>query len=227
MGLDTKSHIINIITKKGRASAYELSQKLQLSPQIIHRHLKALVQEGTVGKVGTPPKTKYECLKKPLYSKELAQQLKICAEILSCHPAVKLITLFGSQARGEATENSDIDLLVWILSEDKSFNRHDIWNYFDRHSRNLPWKDKVSLVVRKLNTPIVIQTLLLDMPEEHRVVYDSKNLFENLCEAIIKWRKTWGAKRLPSFGGKHGWIYSTKVHNLSEIDFRLEIKDVT
>jgi predicted nucleotidyltransferase len=193
---------------------------------MLHRHLKALVEMGVVVKLGAAPKTTYRYLSQPLISKELAQQLKICAEILSCHPAVKLITLFGSQARGDAKEDSDIDLLVWISSDKECFNRHDIWNYFDRHSRDLPWKDKVSLVVRKLAQPIFIETLLLDLPEEHRLVYDSGALFDRLRKAIISWREKWGSKPLPSFGGKHGWIYSTRIQNLKDIDFRLEIEDV-
>lgn len=227
MKSQTKKQIIDIINKNKKARVRDISKDLKLSSQIVHRHLKDLIRQGVVTKEGSAPKTEYQCLSKPLLSKELTQQLQICADILSCHPAVKLITLFGSQARGEATDESDIDLLIWISSDNETFNRNDIWNYFDRHSRNLPWKDKVSLVVRKLKNPIMIQTLLLDLPEEHRLVYDSGNFFQPLREAILKWRETWGAQRLPSFGGKHGWIYSTRTQNLDEIDFRLELKNVT
>ncbi|NDC22943.1 MAG: winged helix-turn-helix transcriptional regulator [Proteobacteria bacterium] len=230
MNSESKQQIIEIINKKGKVSVHFLSEKLKLSPQMVHRHLKDLIQQGLVSRLGSAPKTEYQSLSngptKPLLNKDLSRQLEKCAEILSCHPAVKLVTLFGSQARGEAHQDSDIDLLVWISSGKESFSRHDIWNYFDRHSRKLPWKDKVSLVVRKLQNPIEIQTLLLDLPEEHRLVYDSGNWFEKLRSAIIDWRKTWGAQRLPSFGGKHGWIYSTRVKNLDEIDFRLELTDV-
>lgn len=146
MKSESKQQIADIINKKGKVSVHYLSGKLNLSPQMVHRHLKDLIQQGLVSRLGSAPKTEYQSLSngptKPLLNKDLSQQLEKCAEILSCHPVVKLVTLFGSQARGEAHQDSDIDLLVWISSGKESFSRHDIWNYFDRHSRSLLGKTK-------------------------------------------------------------------------------------
>ncbi|NBT57853.1 winged helix-turn-helix transcriptional regulator, partial [bacterium] len=139
MKSDSKQQIVDILNKKGKLSVHYLSEKLKLSPQMVHRHLKDLIQQGLVSRLGSAPKTEYQCLlncpSKPLDNKDLSRKLEKCAEILSCHPAVKLVTLFGSQARGEAHQDSDIDLLVWISSGKESFSRHEIWNFFDRHSR--------------------------------------------------------------------------------------------
>ncbi len=146
--------------------------------------------------------------------------------ILGSHPAVSLVTLFGSFARGDAGPNSDIDVFVW-LAANEPFDRNDIWEYWDRQTRQIPWTTKVSIVIRRFKPEIHIDTLLLDLPEEHVLVFDRKNNFVRLRDAVVRWRKKNRSLKMASFGGKHTWKYSTRVRRLDEIDFRLEIEDVT
>lgn len=226
MRTKTKSQLIELIKKNQESKANELQKALGISSQALHRHLRELTAAGILKKLGSPPTTRYSVNDTSKIPFELRKTLRECSTIFSHHPAIKLVTLFGSQARGEATEKSDIDLLVWIDPKDGGFTRHDIWNYFDRQSRQLAGANKISLVVRSFSEEISIDTLLLDFPEEHIVVFDARHLFEELRQAVVQWRKKWGAKKIPSFGGTHSWKYSTKVKHLNEIDFRLELKNV-
>ena len=225
MRTETKSQIIKMIGKNGGCRPVDLAKKLVISSQALHRHLAQLVKNGLIKKVGVAPTTCYQLESKRPASVQSREILSEVGNILGSHPAVMLVTLFGSWAREEAGLNSDIDFLVW-LNPRESFNRHDIWNYWDRQSRHLNWSQKVSIVTRKLTSDLSIDTLLLDMPEEHRVAFDRKKFFEVLKNAVIQWRARNGSLKLGSFGGKHGWKYSTKVDRLDQINFSLELKDV-
>ena len=221
--MKSKIQIIEIIKENGSASVSYLSKRLGISTQALHRLLKDLAANGVLQKVGSPPKTSYRLLTDVKFlSKALAKQMQECASILGHHPAIRLVSLFGSQARGEANENSDIDLLVWVEPKE-GFHRQEIWSYWDRHTRHLPWRDKVSLVVRKLDSQIYIDTLLLDFPEEHLLVYDSAGLYAKLKKSVTSWREKWNSQKVSSFGGKHSWKYTTKVNRLADIDFKLEL----
>jgi phosphoribosylpyrophosphate synthetase len=63
MKSNTKNQVIEIINKNGRMRPSELSQALNISPQMLHRHLKTLIAEGTIQKLGVPPLTFYELKK--------------------------------------------------------------------------------------------------------------------------------------------------------------------
>lgn len=228
MDTATKSQIVKIISKKNRVRVVDLTRALGISPQAIHRHLKELTQSDILQKSGRAPTCFYELagsLPVP-HNLKMGAIVKQCSKILSGHPDVLLVTLFGSQARGDSGPHSDIDLLIW-LTPNSVFSRQDIWRFWDRHAREMEWKDKASLIVRRWSNDIYLDTLLLDFPEEHRVLYDAKNYYPVLKHAVISWRKKWHSKKLPSFGGTHAWKYSTTAKNLADIDFRLEIKNDT
>jgi DNA-binding transcriptional ArsR family regulator len=59
MKTETRSHIVKIIEEKGRVRPSELHAALGLSPQAIHRHLKALCEQGIIEPRGSPPSTRY------------------------------------------------------------------------------------------------------------------------------------------------------------------------
>lgn len=147
----------------------------------------------------------------------------IIASILRDHPAVQLLTLFGSQARGDAGPESDYDILVFTS---EGFHRQDIWNFWDRHSKGLDGAHRVSLIIKRLKSPLTLETLLLDLPEEHICLFDRSDLFPRIKSAVVKWREKNGARRIPSFGGTHAWEYSQTAKKLSDIDFNLEIGNV-
>jgi hypothetical protein len=66
----------------------------------------------------------------------------------------------------------------------------------------------------------------LDLPEEHRLIFDRNDLFFRVKEAILQWRQKNGANKLPSFGEAHAWSYTDKNLSLNDIDFTLRLKDV-
>jgi len=61
----TKTKLVEIIKKDGKASPNKLVAELKISPQAIHRHLKALVHSGVIESRGGPPKTYYVLADKP------------------------------------------------------------------------------------------------------------------------------------------------------------------
>ncbi len=67
----TKSHIVEIISKKGSARPVDLAQSLGISPQALHRHLKDLVADGLIEAKGSPPHTSYIIAGKPDFTKAL------------------------------------------------------------------------------------------------------------------------------------------------------------
>ncbi len=150
----------------------------------------------------------------------LAPLFAACGEI-------SLVSLFGSCARRTMSERSDIDLLIW-LDEHSDWRRNDVWNWFDSVSiPREPFFSRVSLIIRHMRPTITIDTLLLDLPEEHIVVWDRDQRFTLLKNAVENWRKKNGSYKIPSFNGRHVWKYSSNPDStLSAIDFNLEISDV-
>jgi len=59
MKTDTKTHIIDIIRKKGHSRPSLLAQALKISPQALHRHLKDLIADQVLERRGSPPFTTY------------------------------------------------------------------------------------------------------------------------------------------------------------------------
>lgn len=59
MKTNTKSQIIEFIKKNGQASPKQIVDFMNLSPQIIHRHLKELLLEKQILKIGKSPKVYY------------------------------------------------------------------------------------------------------------------------------------------------------------------------
>ena len=215
--------IIEIINKNPGIRVVDLTKRLKMSSQAVHRQLKKLLVQGTIEKRGAAPHTCY--VLSETFVSDQAALVEGAREVLSSHPAILCVTLFGSQARKDNLPKSDIDLLVWTKPE-SGFSRQDIWQYWDRQASHLTWSSRASLVVRKLTSPLYIDTLLLDMPEEHLRVFDREDYFSRLKQAVERWREKNGSARLKSFGGKHAWKYSSFAKTLSEIDFTLDLRDV-
>lgn len=221
----TKAQIIDYIANQGRVSPSRLAKHLGISTQALHRHLKDLCASKHLIQEGMAPRTVYRVGEPVVVPYAIQKEVRLCGDILGTHPGIVLATLFGSQARNQATPKSDVDVLVWLHSTSR-FNRHDIWQFWDRQGRLHVWKYSLSLIVRQWSSALSMDTLLLDFPEEHIVLFDRSDYYSKLREAIVRWRHHWGAQKISSFGGSHFWKYSTKVRSLQDIDFRLEIKDV-
>jgi len=203
-----------------------LARTLKISPQAIHRHLKVLVANGIIERVGIPPRVGYAMKSKGSGpSATGVEMMRQCAKILRRHPKIRLVTLFGSYARGRERANSDIDVMVWLAADAKE-GRREIWDFWDTHSKALAWRDNVSMIVGRLTPIVQMHTLLLDLPEEHQVIFDRENYFALIKAAICSWRERNGAVKIPSFGDTHAWKYTDKAVGLDQIDFDLELGDV-
>ncbi len=225
----SKLQLLAIIDKEGALGASALATRLGITPQALHRHLKTLCNQGLLEKQGHAPHTRYTRGTEGRSTRSGLPPNKTIHEtirsVLGAHPGVRLVELFGSVARGEAGEKSDVDIIVW-LGKAEPFSRQDIWQYWDRQTRAIDWAQRVSLVVRRLAPRLSIDTLLLDMPEEHVAIYDRGGFFSALKEQVESWRSRNGAVKVASFGGTHYWKYSTQERLLSKINFSLVLKDV-
>jgi len=67
----TKFQILEIINKKESVRPVELVNLLKISPQAVHRHLKALVSEGAIEPRGQPPFTQYTLIDRPDFRQAL------------------------------------------------------------------------------------------------------------------------------------------------------------
>jgi hypothetical protein len=220
---DHREKILDLIKRHKTSKAAELARELGISTQAVHRHLKALVATGVIMKSGTPPHVRYALRTAgdgPTPAG--AEIMRKCAAILRRHPSIRLVTLFGSYARGRERQGSDIDLMVWLAPDAKE-GRREIWSYWDEQAQGIAWRDDVSIVVARLAPTIKVHTLLLDLPEEHRVVVDRADYFEGIKAAVVAWRDRNGAVKIPSFGDTHAWRYTDKSIRLDEIDFDLEL----
>src|SRR5438445_4587146 len=59
MRTETRSHILKIIEKHGKARPADLRASLKISAQAIHRHLRSLVEQGVLEAQGSAPFTRY------------------------------------------------------------------------------------------------------------------------------------------------------------------------
>lgn len=87
-------------------------------------------------------------------------------QYFSQQPAVKLAYLYGSQARGEARKNSDIDLAVLFDEQDKNLNTFKSQGQF--------LMDLSSLLDKKVD----VQNLnAVDMQFAYRVISEGKLIY--------------------------------------------------
>ncbi len=217
-----RDDILRLFKKAVAIKIHEIVTSLGISRQAVHKHLRCLEAEGLLCKLGQGPHVTYALAE---FADPLGEVCSDLKNLFSTHPDVCLVTLFGSYSRGTAKESSDVDVLVW-LSAKSSLKRQELFQFYDEKMRQSEWKEKVSLIPIRLREELPINTLLLDLPEEHRVVFDRKKYFAKISRGILDWRKKNGAKKIASFGGKHAWLYSDKSLNLDQISFTVRIRDV-
>jgi DNA-binding HxlR family transcriptional regulator len=63
--MNTKEHILSLIRKSGALGPSDIARQLKISPQMVHRHLKTLVANNELRRLGSPPKVLYQALDKP------------------------------------------------------------------------------------------------------------------------------------------------------------------
>ena len=116
-----RDRIYQYILEKGQVTPHSLGQVFSIGMTMIHRHLKKLVAENKIKKVGTAPKVFYTLVRNQGLSSggnilrnkiEAIQKIQEDIETVMQKYQVKTAQLYGSFARGEQNKNSDVDLLV-------------------------------------------------------------------------------------------------------------------
>ncbi|MEK7395875.1 MAG: nucleotidyltransferase domain-containing protein [Candidatus Poribacteria bacterium] len=114
------------------------------------------------------------------------------------------IVLFGSQARGTATEHSDIDLVVIAKGVPSNWRKQKEINIEVRWSEELS-SLPVSIILKNPTTVksslSVIQPLLFGILKSYKVLYDPTSFFETQAEIYRKKMKKWRVEEI----GEDSW----------------------
>ncbi len=108
----TEEWILDHITHHGHQRAYDLEQKIHISKVAIHKHLRKLVSQGKIKKVGSAPLVEYTLPETNTTNLIELEKIKKKALPVLIQAHVKKAALFGSYVRGDNTKDSDIDILV-------------------------------------------------------------------------------------------------------------------
>jgi hypothetical protein len=130
------------------------------------------------------------------------------AWIAGLGPRLISIVLFGSVARGEATESSDIDVLVvaggfpWSLSA----RRHELFALYApaREARGLPFVEW-NLVTKTPEEARFTSPLYLDMVEDGRLLFDRDGFFVGVLDGLRARMRELGSRRVFLPDGSWYW----------------------
>jgi len=123
------------------------------------------------------------------------------------------VVLFGSAARGEAGEGSDIDIL--IVAE--KFGKEGRFEVFNKIEKDLKASDEYQeLKEQKLGTlisPVPLTpseveknpSILLDIVTDGIILYDVDDFIENKMESLRKKLKKMGSKKIFLDGTRYFW----------------------
>ena len=151
----------------------------------------------------------------------LVEYLKLYLSLLREYFGDSLVSvcLFGSVARGEHVEGSDIDMLVVVkeLKEDIGW-RLEVSSNLKRIFRSRTLGLRRKLRERKLPTTIsdILLTpeeisrhppIILDLTVEGKMLFDRENFLSNELERVKERLKELGARRVKS---KSGWYWILK-----------------
>lgn len=135
------------------------------------------------------------------------------------------IVLFGSVARGEAGEGSDIDLLVVAKDFEPFRSRFDVFNEIEKELRTT--KEYRELKREKLGTlisPVPLTPeeikknppILLDIVTDGIILYDTNNFMRDCLTNLKKRLEEKGARKM--FFGKGQWYWDLKPdYKLGEV----------
>lgn len=134
------------------------------------RTLRRAVKQGLVRAERPSPRTLDVSLAERVYLRRSWPLLSSLKEAMRTEPSVSFAALFGSQARGEECDASDVDLLVALRG------RADRWALVSRLSRRVRAHVQLVEVADALAAPL----LLAEVVREGRVVVDRDAVWPRL-----------------------------------------------
>jgi predicted nucleotidyltransferase len=130
----------------------------------------------------------------------------------SCGDNFLSLVLFGSVARGEAGENSDIDILVLMEVKGEGIEK----KFTEIGVNSYDWEENIELRNKGIRTKIyeIVKTeeelrenplILLDILDHGIILYDPKNRMKNILKDFEKKLKELGAEKIIFSDGKWAW----------------------
>lgn len=156
-----------------RQAAAELS--------IPERTLKRAAAEGLIRGERISPRRFRVTFREEAYLRGHWGLLHMLRAALRTEPNVRLAVLFGSTAKGDDREDSDVDVLVVL--DDPSIGR--LVGLTERLSRRLDRDVQLVRLADAENSPV----LMADVIEQGRVLIDRGNLWSGLRETRGKWQR--------------------------------------
>jgi predicted nucleotidyltransferase len=156
-----------------RQAAAELS--------IPERTLKRAAAEGLIRGERISPRRFHVAFREEAYLRSHWGLLHILRGALRTEPNVRFAVLFGSTAKGDDYEGSDIDVLVVL--DDPSIGR--LVGLTERLSGRLGRDVQIVRLADAENVPVV----MADVIEQGRVLVDRQQRWPSLREAAGKWRR--------------------------------------
>jgi len=160
-------------------------------------------------------------------SKEYMNYINILVGSLKRHLKGNLtsVVLFGSVARGEAGEGSDIDLLVVAKKFGNSGSRFEIFNEIEKDLRtSKEYQELKDMKFGTLICPVPLKPeeikknppILLDLVTDGIIMYDKDNFMRDWITNLKNRLEEMGARKI--FLGKGRWYWDLKPdYKLGEV----------
>lgn len=123
------------------------------------------------------------------------------------------IILFGSIARGDFSENSDIDILVVAKDFPKSFSKRiDLFiPIVEKARRKAPNYPFIQVYPLTVNEALKNRPIYLDLITDAIILYDEGNFMMNILNKLFKELKELGAKKIYLEDGSWIWILKPNI----------------
>lgn len=117
----------------------------------------------------------------------MSEELRELVERLRSY-GIRLITLFGSRARGDYTENSDVDVLV--VADEFPRDPREAYAIVAKLAdpKVVPTCFNTESFVKKLENE---STMIMEVLEDGKVVYADEGFFEEVIAKYREVRKRW------------------------------------
>lgn len=118
------------------------------------------------------------------------------------------VILFGSIARGDFSENSDIDIIVIAKNFPKDFSKRiDLFiPIVEKARKKAPNYPFIQVYPLTMNEALKNRPIYLDLITDAIILYDEENFMMNVLNKLFKKLKDLGAKKIYLEDGSWIWV---------------------